>query len=75
MLCCLIKTLLKSCNLKALWPFIWCCFFPTAALQAKETLRMAMPDYPPYTYVQNGGDHGFGYEAFVSIMADLQYDF
>ena len=36
---------------------------------------MAMPDYPPYTYVQSGEYKGFGYEAFVSIMADLQQDF
>jgi len=36
---------------------------------------MAMPDYPPYTYIQDGTYHGFGYEAFVSIMADLQQDF
>ncbi|WP_233081512.1 substrate-binding periplasmic protein [Rheinheimera soli] len=34
-----------------------------------------MPDYPPYTYVQDGAYHGFGYEAFVSIMADLQQNF
>jgi polar amino acid transport system substrate-binding protein len=75
MLCCLIKTPIKSCCVKALRFFIWCCFCLPAALQAKETLRMAMPDYPPYTYIQNGGYHGFGYEAFVSIMADLQQDF
>ncbi len=36
---------------------------------------MAMPDYPPYTYIQDGTYHGFGYEAFISIMADLRQDF
>lgn len=51
------------------------CLLPLTAVQAKEPLRMAMPDYPPYTYVQNGEYKGFGYEAFVSIMADLQQDF
>ncbi len=51
------------------------CLLPLTGAQAKEPLRMAMPDYPPYTYVQNGEYKGFGYEAFVSIMADLQQDF
>lgn len=36
---------------------------------------MAMPDYPPYTYIQNGDYHGVGYEAFVRIMTDLQQEF
>lgn len=60
---------------KTLQLLILCCFLLPIALQAKETLRMAMPDYPPYTHIQNGKYHGFGYEAFVSIMADLQQDF
>lgn len=60
---------------KTLRFFILCGFFLPIALQAKETLRMAMPDYPPYTYIQDGSYHGFGYEAFVSVMADLQQEF
>lgn len=55
--------------------FMLCSFLMHTVLEAKERLRMAMPDYPPYTYVQDGAYHGFGYEAFVSIMADMQQDF
>jgi ABC-type amino acid transport substrate-binding protein len=53
-----------------------CCFivsFATAA--AKPVLRMAMPDYPPYTYVKNGNYQGEGYDAFVFIMQQVQRDF
>lgn len=60
---------------KTLQILILCCFFLPIALQAKEKLRMAMPDYPPYTYIQDGSYYGFGYEAFVSVMADLQQEF
>lgn len=52
-----------------------CFLLLCAELRAEETLRMAMPDYPPYTYVQDGDYKGFGYLAFVSIMADLQLKF
>lgn len=51
------------------------CLLLSMEAKAQEQLRMAMPDYPPYTYMQNGEYKGFGYEAFVSIMADLQQDF
>lgn len=67
--------LLKECGVKRLLLVILCCLFWPGVLTANETLRMAMPDYPPYTSIQNGTYHGFGYEAFVSIMADLQQSF
>lgn len=60
---------------KLLKLFICCSWLLAAETEAKEPLRMAMPDYPPYTYIQDGSYHGFGYEAFVSIMADLQQEF
>jgi ABC-type amino acid transport substrate-binding protein len=60
---------------KLIQVFMFSCFLVPAASGAKESLRMAMPDYPPYTYIQDERYHGFGYEAFVSIMADLQQDF
>ncbi len=60
---------------KLLTFFIFCGWLLAAATEAKEPLRMAMPDYPPYTYIQDGTYHGFGYEAFISIMADLRQDF
>lgn len=66
----MINSLINSLRLG-----LFCCFFLPEGLQAKEKLRMAMPDYPPYTYIQDGTYHGFGYEAFVSIMADLKQDF
>ncbi|WP_301003943.1 transporter substrate-binding domain-containing protein [Arsukibacterium sp.] len=36
-----------------------------------ETLRVAVPDYPPYTYVQDKEITGEGYRAFADIMAEL----
>lgn len=51
-----------------------CCFVAENAL-AKEPLQFLMPDYPPYTYQENGGNKGIGYEAVASIMADLQLPF
>lgn len=71
----LIDQLFKGRGGKKRLLVILCCLCLPTALPANETLRMAMPDYPPYTYVQDGAYHGFGYEAFVSIMADLQQNF
>ena len=34
-----------------------------------------MPDYPPYTYQENGHNKGIGYEAVAAIMADLEQPF
>ena len=34
-----------------------------------------MPDYPPYTYQENGLNQGIGYQAVAAIMADLQQPF
>lgn len=54
----------------------FCCFFAGIATAAERTmLRMAMPEYPPYTYVQDGQYQGEGYEAFVFIMQHLQREF
>ncbi|WP_251372393.1 substrate-binding periplasmic protein [Rheinheimera oceanensis] len=55
----------------------FCCFIAgfTAAASDKAVLRMAMPDYPPYTYVEDGQYKGEGYDAFVFIMQQLQRDF
>lgn len=75
MLYSLIDQRINSYGGRKLRLFILCCLFWPAALNANETLRMAMPDYPPYTTIQNGTYQGFGYEAFVSIMADLQQSF
>lgn len=46
-----------------------------AAAVEKPVLRMAMPEYPPYTYLQDGEYRGEGYEAFVFIMRQLQREF
>ncbi|GHG58849.1 hypothetical protein GCM10010919_00860 [Alishewanella longhuensis] len=43
--------------------------------EVKPVLRMAMPEYPPYTYVQDGQYQGEGYDAFVFIMRHLQREF
>jgi polar amino acid transport system substrate-binding protein len=51
-----------------------CCFVAENAL-AKEPLQFLMPDYPPYTYQENGRNKGIGYEAVAAIMADLQLSF
>ncbi|SEI05955.1 ABC-type amino acid transport substrate-binding protein [Rheinheimera pacifica] len=54
----------------------FCCFIAVfAAAAEKAVLRMAMPDYPPYTYVEDGQYQGEGYDAFVFIMQHLQRDF
>ncbi len=50
-----------------------CCFVAENAV-AKEPLQFLMPDYPPYTYQENGRNKGIGYEAVAAIMADLQQD-
>lgn len=47
----------------------------TASAEVKPVLRMAMPEYPPYTYLQDGQYKGEGYEAFVFIMLHLQREF
>lgn len=36
---------------------------------------MVMPDYPPFSYQQNGVFQGKGYDAFVAIMAELELDY
>ena len=55
----------------------FCCFIVgfAAAASEKAVLRMAMPDYPPYTYIEDGQYQGEGYDAFVFIMQQLQRDF
>ena len=55
----------------------FCCFIAgfAAAASEKAVLRMAMPDYPPYTYIEDGQYQGEGYDAFVFIMQQLQRDF
>lgn len=59
--------------------FLLCfyCFIAvvTAAATEKAVLRMAMPDYPPYTYIEHGQYKGEGYDAFVFIMQQLQRNF
>lgn len=40
-----------------------------------QTLRVAVPDYPPYTYVQNKKIAGEGYQAFADIMAELGVEY
>lgn len=42
-----------------------------SAYSVAKTLRVAVPDYPPYTYVQDKKIAGEGYEAFIAIMAKL----
>ncbi len=44
-------------------------------VMAKGELRFLMPDYPPYTYQEQGQNKGIGYEAVATIMADLQLPF
>ncbi len=51
------------------------CWSVTENAVAKESLRFLMPDYPPYTYQDNGRNQGIGYEAVAAIMADLQQPF
>lgn len=34
-----------------------------------------MPDYPPYTYQDNGRNQGIGYDAVAAIMSDLEQPF
>lgn len=55
----------------------FCCLVAVGSLAATEkaVLRMAMPDYPPYTYIENSQYQGEGYHAFVYIMKQLQRDF
>ncbi|MBV2128708.1 substrate-binding periplasmic protein [Arsukibacterium indicum] len=43
-------------------------------VQAKA-LRIAVPDYPPYTYVQDKQLTGEGFQAFDSIMAELDVEY
>ena len=43
-------------------------------VQAK-TLRVAVPDYPPYTYVHNEQIVGEGFESFVAIMKQLGVEY
>jgi polar amino acid transport system substrate-binding protein len=38
-------------------------------------LRIAMPDYPPYTVLAQGEFSGPGYDAFVAIMAEAGLDY
>tara|TARA_R110002126_G_scaffold8953_14_gene41187 strand:- start:4040 stop:4807 length:768 start_codon:yes stop_codon:yes gene_type:complete len=40
-----------------------------------QTLRVAVPDYPPYTYVQNKQITGEGFQAFDSIMTQLDVNY
>lgn len=54
--------------------FVLYCFGSENAL-AKEELKFLMPDYPPYTYQENGRNQGVGYAAVAAIMADLQQPF
>ncbi|MEN3156882.1 hypothetical protein ABC502_00700 [Alkalimonas sp. NCh-2] len=41
---------------------LWCCLAAYSAGAENAVLRMAMPDYPPYTYVTNGSYQGEGYK-------------
>lgn len=57
------------------WFFISTLLTSTVIAASKPVLRMAMPEYPPYTFVQDGQYQGEGYEAFVFIMRQLQREF
>lgn len=45
------------------------------AVSAQQALRFLMPDYPPYSYQENGSYKGVGYEAAAAILADMQQPF
>jgi polar amino acid transport system substrate-binding protein len=51
------------------------CWSVTEKAVAKEELKFLIPDYPPYTYQEQGHNKGIGYEAVSAIMADLQVAF
>ena len=40
-----------------------------------ETLRVAVPDYPPFSYLQDEHIAGEGFDAFVAIMTQLDVDY
>lgn len=42
------------------------------ATHNEQPLRMAMPDYPPFSYYAEGKYQGEGYWAFVALMAELK---
>ncbi|WP_233081511.1 substrate-binding periplasmic protein [Rheinheimera soli] len=44
----------------------------TQNASAQHSLQFLMPDYPPYTYQENGQNKGIGYEAVAMIMAEMQ---
>ena len=51
------------------------CWSVSAHAVSKDELRFLMPDYPPYTYQENGRNQGIGYEAVAAIMLDLEQPF
>jgi hypothetical protein len=49
-------------------------FFLYSASSNAQKLRIAVPDYPPYTFIERGQLKGEGYDALIAIMAKLQIE-
>ncbi|WP_333606783.1 substrate-binding periplasmic protein [Arsukibacterium sp.] len=55
-------------------PLLLLSSFCLVASQASP-LRMAMADYPPFSYYAEGGYQGEAYEAFIALMAELEHPY
>ncbi|MEH8015735.1 transporter substrate-binding domain-containing protein [Rheinheimera muenzenbergensis] len=61
--------------MRLLWSGLLLCLSTALSSAEVTALRVAIPDYPPYTVLAQGEFSGPGYDAFISIMteAGLQY--
>ncbi len=61
--------------MKLLWSCVLLCLGSVLSAADVEPLRVAIPDYPPYTVLAQGQFSGPGYDAFVNIMAEAGLDY
>ncbi|MBU2114936.1 MAG: ABC transporter substrate-binding protein, partial [Gammaproteobacteria bacterium] len=56
--------------MKRFWSCMLLCLSSLIGAAELKPLRVAIPDYPPYTVLAQGQFSGPGYDAFVSIMTE-----
>lgn len=61
--------------MKLLWSCVLLCLSTALSAADVEPLRVAIPDYPPYTVLAQGEFSGPGYDAFVAIMTEAGLDY
>ena len=61
--------------MKLYWVYLLLCLSTASSAEEAKPLRVAIPDYPPYTVLTQGEFSGPGYDAFVAVMTHAGLDY